>query len=171
MRYALVLQWFQDYKRNACLLTLVLEHSNYLIYTSFICIISIAIFEYFCRLKIAKIKDARILQWERYFCSSRSPAQKLAVSCSQMARLWSMQSCAVRCPELRIRNGTAARAVSMPLGPPDGFQVANTRPQDESKRPPSEMSESCTFLARSGGLPEDVPNRKWLVLHWFYNVF
>ena len=62
-------------------------------------------------------------------------------------------------------------AVSRLLGPPDGSRVANLKPQDASKNPPSETSECCTFLARSGGLAEHGPNRKWWILHWFYNVF
>ena len=105
------------------------------------------------------------------FATGSPRLRNLQFHAARLPILWNMQFCAAKYPELRIRNGTAARAVSRPLGPPDGSQVVNTRPQDESKRPPSEMSESCTFLARSGGLPEDVPNRKLLVLHLLYNVF
>ena len=105
------------------------------------------------------------------FAAAGPRLRNLQFHAARWPMLWNMQFCAVKCPELRIRNGTAARAVSRPLGPPDGSQVANTRPQDASKNPPSETSESCTFLARSGGLAEHVPNREWWVLHWFYSVF
>ena len=74
-------------------------------------------------------------------------------------------------PSSEYATALQPEAVSMLLGPPHGPQVANTKPHDASKNPPSETSESCTFLARSGGLAEHVQSREWLVLHWFYNVF
>ena len=58
-----------------------------------------------------------------------------------------------------------------PTRPPDGFQMANMRPQDAPRNPASDIREACAFLAPRGGLTEHVQNQDLCVFHWFYNVF
>ena len=131
--------------------------------------LSTAVFDSFYRFEIVEIKDAPnpavgtlLLQQQvigSETCSFMQPDCPDSGTCSFV------QS---HVRSSRIRNGTAARPVSKHL---DGSQVDKHEARDASKSSPSETSESCTFLARRGWLAEHVPNREWLVLHWFYNVF
>ena len=149
----LVLQWFQDCRRNACLLALVLEHSICLIYMSFMGMLSMAILDDFYRLEIAEIKDAPNPEVGTLLLQQQVPGLEtcsfMQPDCPGFGTCSFVQSSV---PGSEYATALQPEAVSMLLGPPDCSRVANMKPQDASKNPSSEASESCTFLAHSGGL-------------------